>query len=65
MKIHLLFWCVGILDITIIVGACVLMVGKMPALQIEPYGWDFPFKAFILLTIPFILGYFAGRFEDG
>jgi len=46
------------------VGRAAEAVGTMPELQVEPFGWDWPWRVFACLISLIAIGYIAGRWDE-
>ena len=52
---------VGIMYVSYLVGAMVMIVGKVPDCSMEPNGWDLPLKALFFLALPLLLAILRGK----
>ena len=60
-KKYNMFYVLGLAYIAYITGGVAMEVGKVSDCSTDPYGWDLPLKAIIILGTPLILGYLAGK----
>ena len=60
-KKYNMFFVLGFVWIAYVLGAIAQVVGKVSDCDMEPNGWDMLPKALIMVGIPFVLGYFAGK----
>lgn len=52
---------IAVAYISLITGIAFESAGKIPVQSAEPYSSMLPLKMFVLLAIPYVLGYFAGK----
>ena len=50
----------GVAFIALFEGMAISMVGESSGPQ-TTFSWDMPLKLLVIMTVPFVLGYLAGR----
>lgn len=50
----------GLVYVIWITVSAASMVGQMPEVPKEPYTWELPFKVFVVLVTPLLVGFLGG-----